>query len=60
MVDEAPERFSRTMDGVLSLVESGALDPVVHATWPLDRVADALEALRARAVHGKILLRCAA
>ncbi|WP_437756350.1 quinone oxidoreductase family protein [Sorangium sp. So ce1389] len=60
VVNEAPERFSRTMDEVLSLVEGGALDPVVHATWPLDRVADALEALRARAVHGKILLRCAA
>ncbi|WP_437965632.1 zinc-binding dehydrogenase [Sorangium sp. So ce260] len=60
VVNEAPERFSRTMDEVLSLVERGALNPVVHATWPLDRVADALEALRARAVHGKILLRCAA
>ncbi|WP_437299272.1 quinone oxidoreductase family protein [Sorangium sp. So ce426] len=60
VVDEAPERFSRTMDEVLSLVESGALEPVVHATWPLERVADALDALRARVVQGKILLRCAA
>ncbi|WP_437945045.1 zinc-binding dehydrogenase [Sorangium sp. So ce296] len=60
VANEAPERFSSTMDEVLALVERGALDPVVHATWPLERVADALDALRARAVQGKILLRCAA
>ncbi|WP_437915834.1 zinc-binding dehydrogenase [Sorangium sp. So ce302] len=60
VVNEAPERFSRTMEEVLSLVESGALEPVVHATWPLERVGDALDALRARVVQGKILLRCAA
>ncbi|KYG01776.1 hypothetical protein BE21_55780 [Sorangium cellulosum] len=60
VANEAPERFSSTMDEVLALVERGALDPVVHATWPLERVADALDALRTRAVQGKILLRCAA
>ncbi|AUX42348.1 NADPH:quinone oxidoreductase [Sorangium cellulosum] len=57
---EAPERFSRTVEEVLALVARGALEPAIHATWPLERVGEALDALRARAVHGKVLLRCAA
>ena len=41
---------------LLPLLESGALDPLVEATYPLERAADALVSLADRTAIGKIVL----
>jgi NADPH:quinone reductase-like Zn-dependent oxidoreductase len=38
------------------MYEARALRPVVCARYPLDRVAEALEALASRRTHGKVVL----
>ncbi|MCH7921902.1 MAG: zinc-binding dehydrogenase [Nitrospinae bacterium] len=41
---------------ILKLVDEGRLEPVIHATYPLEEARAAQEALSARAVIGKALL----
>jgi NADPH:quinone reductase-like Zn-dependent oxidoreductase len=38
------------------LYDAGAIRPVVFARYPLERVADALEALASRRTYGKVVL----
>ncbi|QKW33998.1 zinc-binding dehydrogenase [Actinomadura sp. NAK00032] len=52
--DEATVR--ELLASVLELAEEGRLKPVVRATYPLDRAADAHRALAERATVGKSLL----
>ncbi|MCU0268224.1 MAG: NADPH:quinone oxidoreductase family protein [Acidimicrobiales bacterium] len=50
-------REQRTLLGdLLAMVEAGRLHPVQPTTYPLERVADALEDLRNRRVTGKVVL----
>jgi NADPH:quinone reductase-like Zn-dependent oxidoreductase len=42
---------------VLALVSEGRLQPVIAATFPLERAADALRMLRERGNYGRVLLR---
>ena len=41
---------------VLDLVAQGAIHPVIYATFPLERVAEAHVAMESRQVFGKILV----
>lgn len=47
-----PEQWRR----LVPHVESGALDPPIHAVLPLDEVGDALATLEERRARGKVLL----
>jgi NADPH2:quinone reductase len=38
-------------------ITGGALQPVIHASWPLEEAGAALELLDSRSVHGKVILR---
>lgn len=40
----------------LAMVAAGRLQPVVHATYPLDAIGDAMRQLESRSTFGKILL----
>ena len=51
-----PARVSEVFAALFDLYARGAIRPVIGARHPLDRVADALEALGSRRTHGKIVL----
>lgn len=53
---EFMQRARRSMTGLRTLVERGALHAVVDAVLPLERVADAHARLEAGGVRGKIVL----
>ena len=42
--------------GLEPLIESGAVDPIVGASFPLDQAADALELIDSRGATGKVVL----
>ena len=42
----------------LDPISQGDIRPVVHSTWPLERVADAHREMEANLNVGKILLTC--
>lgn len=50
------DTYRRDLAQVLGLVGSGALRPLVGATFPLAKAAEAQEMLQSRAVAGKIVL----
>lgn len=52
----APERVARSMAEALSWHAEGALRPEIAQTYPLERAADAMEALVERRALGKIVL----
>lgn len=49
-------RNSADLKATLEWAAAGKLKPVIHATYALDRAADAFAALRARSVLGKVLI----
>jgi len=51
-----PARVPEVFDALFRMYERGAIRPVIGARYPLDRVADALEALGSRRTHGKVVL----
>jgi NADPH2:quinone reductase len=51
-----PARVPETFDALFRLYEAGTIRPVIGARYPLDRVADALEALGSRRTHGKVVV----
>lgn len=55
-----PELAARDERELIGLLASGGLDPHISATYPLDRAAEALNAVAGRRSTGKVLLRCAA
>ena len=52
-----PEENRALVDEVLALAGSGALHPPEPVAYPLERAAEALAALRARRVTGKVVLK---
>ena len=52
----ARARNSRVLEAVASLVESGALDPVVTSVLPFDRAGDALALVETGHARGKVVL----
>ena len=55
-----PELAARDERELIGLLASGGLDPHISATYPLERAAEALNAVAGRRSTGKVLLRCAA
>jgi NADPH2:quinone reductase len=55
-----PELAARDERELIELLASGGLDPHISATYPLERAAEALNAVAGRRSTGKVLLRCAA
>jgi NADPH2:quinone reductase len=51
-----PARVPEVFDALFRLYETGAIRPVIGGRHPLERIADALEALGARRTHGKIVI----
>jgi len=51
-----PARVPEVFAALFELYARGAIRPVIGARYPLDRVADALEALGSRRTHGKLVL----
>jgi NADPH:quinone reductase len=53
---QAPELVVRCFAELFDLYDNGRLTPLVMATWPLERFADALRQVRDRTVRRKIIL----
>ena len=51
-----PEAQRREWDRIVPLLESGAIDPPVGGTYPLERAHEAVEALGGRAALGKLVV----
>jgi NADPH:quinone reductase len=51
-----PEELGELSRAALAEAEAGRLRPVIGQTFPLERAADAHEAIEARATVGKTLL----
>jgi NADPH2:quinone reductase len=52
-----PETTARCWQEIFSLYEEGTIKPLPTVVWPLSRCVDALTALRARSVPGRIVLQ---
>ena len=55
-VKRDPEGHRRNMEDVLRWVAEGKLHPRIHATFPLERTADAIAVLDRREAVGKVVL----
>ena len=55
-IKREPEAWSRDLADLLRMVNAGELKPLVSARYPFEKVADALNAVSARKVIGKIVL----
>ena len=51
-----PARIPEVVGALFRMYAAGTIRPVIGARYPLDRVADALEALGSRRTHGKVVL----
>jgi len=51
-----PERIPETFDALFRLYREGRIKPVIYATYPLDQVPAALEALGSRKTYGKVIV----
>lgn len=54
-----PGLFAATQRSLDAMLESGVVSPILGATFPLERAADALRLLEDRAATGKVVLRVA-
>lgn len=54
--EKEPERIPETFHALLELYERGGIRPVIYGRYPVERVAEALEALASRKTHGKVVL----
>jgi len=55
-LDRDPAGHRRNMEELLSWVRDGRLKPHVHAVYPLQDIAKALEEIAARRVRGKVIV----
>ncbi len=51
-----PQRNQQNLQELLGWLQSGQLKPLVSATYPLERVADALNSIAERRVTGKVVI----
>jgi NADPH2:quinone reductase len=51
-----PEVIDETFARLFALHAQGAIRPVVYGIYPLERVAEALEALGSRRSYGKVVV----
>jgi NADPH2:quinone reductase len=52
-----PEGHKNNMKQLLQWVQEGKLKPHIHAIYPLEKTAEALEEIAARRVRGKVILK---
>jgi NADPH:quinone reductase len=52
-----PEGHKNNMAQLLQWVQEGKLKPHIHAVYPLEKTAEALEEIAARRVRGKVILK---
>lgn len=55
--EKEPHKVPEAMQALFALYESGGVRPLIHATYPLDELPDALAALGGRRTVGKIVVR---
>jgi NADPH2:quinone reductase len=55
-VARAPDRHAANMRQAMDWVVEGRLKPHIHAVYPLERTAEALEAIAGRKVTGKVIV----
>ncbi len=55
-VKNEPAQFAQHMEELFALLQAGKLRPLISATYPLERAADALNEMMARRAIGKIVL----
>jgi len=51
-----PQAYRATMDRLLAWLAEGTIRPVISATFPLARAAEALQRLADRALYGKVVI----
>ena len=51
-----PARIPEVFDALFRMYASGSIRPVIGRRYPLEQVADALQALGSRRTHGKVVL----
>lgn len=51
-----PQLFTQTQQALDAMIERGAVKPIVGATFPLERAADALRLLESREATGKVVI----
>jgi len=56
-LDRDPDGQRKNMSQLLDWVEEGKLKPHIHAVYPLEDIATALDELAARRVRGKVILK---
>lgn len=56
-LERDPEGHRANMAELLDWVRSGKLKPHIHAVYPLEEIATALEEIAARRVQGKVIVR---
>ena len=54
--DAQPEKVPEAMHALFALYESGGIRPLIHQTYPLDALPDALAALGGRRTVGKVVV----
>src|SRR5690606_28381066 len=52
-----PERFAQDFAELTRLYETGRIKPLVSATYPLEKAAEALNVIESRKAVGKIVLK---
>ena len=57
--DRFPQENVRVSDEVMALAASGAINPLVTQTLPMEKAGDAMQAIVARGVTGRIVLKIA-
>jgi NADPH2:quinone reductase len=55
-VEKEPERHRANMQQLLEWVAAGTIKPHIHKTWPLEKTAEALQAIAGREVMGKAII----
>lgn len=55
-VERDPDGHRANMAQLLEWVKDGKLKPHIHATYPMDRISEALEEIAARRVLGKVIV----
>lgn len=54
--ENEPERVGQTFQALFDLYDQGAIRPLVHRRYPLERAAEALTELASRGTTGKVVL----
>jgi NADPH2:quinone reductase len=54
--DKAPEKLAISMDELFAMYADGKLKPLISATYPLERAAEAMEELRQRKATGRVVV----